>query len=127
MLIWDPSPFRFCNNWLLSTECNLLIEETISNFTHHGWASFILHEQWRRHFTTQAKLKEKEKSLLAKLEICDAIADSIGLTEDECVFRSALQAELLGIYHLKERNLIQESKLNWLSVGDENSGFSTVF
>ena len=47
-IIWGPSPFRFCNSWLLSNECNLLIEETVTNFTHHGWAGFILHEQWRK-------------------------------------------------------------------------------
>ena len=60
----------------------------------------------------QTKLKEKEKLLLSELEICDATADSIGLNEEECIFRSALQAELLSIYHLEECNLIQKSKLN---------------
>ncbi|KAA0054162.1 hypothetical protein E6C27_scaffold131G00910 [Cucumis melo var. makuwa] len=98
----------------LLDSCNLLIEETVSNYTHHGWAGFILHEQWRKikvavkawHLPMQTKLKEKEKLLLSELEICDATADSIGLNEEECIFRSALQAELLSIYHLEECNLI---------------------
>ena len=109
-----PLPFRFCNNWLLSDECNQLIEATVCNFTHHGWAGFILHEQWRKvkvavkawHFSMQAKLKEKEKSLLSELEICDATAELVGLNEEELCFRSALQAEILSIYQIEERNLI---------------------
>lgn len=54
----------------------------------------------------QAKLKEKEKSLLSELEICDATAELVGLNEEELCFRSALQAEILSIYQIEERNLI---------------------
>ena len=40
-------PFRFCNSWLLSSECNQIIAETVSSSNFHGWASFILYEQLR--------------------------------------------------------------------------------
>lgn len=37
--------------------------------------------------------------------------------------RMSLKAELFSLYRTEERNLRQKSKLNWLSLGDENSRF----
>ena len=101
------------------------------NFAHQGWAGFILHEQWKKvkqavkawHSSTQAKMKENEKLLLSKLESLEATADLVGLNVVEVCIRSAIKAEILSIYQFEERNLIQKSKLNWLSVGDENTEF----
>ena len=45
--LWGPSPFRFCNSWLLSNECNQIIVETVNNSNFYGWAGFILQEQLR--------------------------------------------------------------------------------
>ena len=92
MLYYEALPlFRFCNSWLLSSECNHLIESTVCNFIHQGWGGCILHEQWRKvkqavkawHSSTQAKMKENEKLLLSELEFLDATADSVGLNEVE--------------------------------------------
>ena len=45
--LWGPSPFRFCNSWLVSSDSNQIIVETVSNSNFQGWAGFILHEQLR--------------------------------------------------------------------------------
>ena len=71
----------------------------------------------------KAKVKEREKSLLSELEKYDYVAELIGLNEEELDSRAALQAELLSFYQNEERNYIQKSKLNWLSLGDENTDF----
>ena len=60
---------------------------------------------------------------MSKLEKYDSVAELIGLNQEELNSRAALQAELLSIYQNEERNFIQKSKLNWLSLGDENTGF----
>lgn len=60
---------------------------------------------------------------MSKLEKYDSVAELIGLNQEELNSRAALQAELLSIYQNEERNFIQKSKLNWLSSGDENTGF----
>lgn len=95
-----------------------------------GW--FIFNEQLRKvkvpvkawHMSMQAKLKERENSLLTtELDICDATAVLVGLNVEELVFRSALQAEILSIYRIEGHNFIQKSKLNWLAVVDENTSF----
>ena len=130
--LWGPSPFRFCNSWLVSSDSNQIIVETVSNSNFQGWAGFILHEQLRSvklavkawNIAAQAKVKKKtEKSLMSKLEKYDSVAELIGLNQEELNSRAALQAELLSIYQNEERNFIQKSKLNWLSLGDENTGF----
>ena len=61
-------------------------------------------------------MKENEKIHLSELESLDATADSVGLNEVEVCIKSAIKAEILSIYQFEERNLIQKSKLNWLSV-----------
>ena len=61
--------------------------------------------------------------MLLELEKYDYVAELIGLNEEEMGSRTALQAELLSIYQNEECNYIQKSKLNWLSLGDENTGF----
>ena len=60
---------------------------------------------------------------MSKLEKYDSVAELIGLNQEELNSRAALQAELLSIYQNEERNFIQKSKLNWLSLGDENTSF----
>ena len=54
-------------------------------------------------FAPQAKVKEREKILLLELEKYDSVAELIGLNVNS---RTALQAELLGIYQNEERNYI---------------------
>ena len=130
--LWDPSPFWFCNSWLVSSDSNQIIVETVSNSNFQGWAGFILHEQLRSvklavkawNIAAQAKVKKKtEKSLMSKLEKYDSVAELIGLNQEELNSRVALQAELLSIYQNEEYNFIQKSKLNWLSLGDGNTSF----
>ena len=71
----------------------------------------------------QAKVKEREKIFLSELEKYDSVAELIGLNEEELGSRTAMQAELISIFQNEERNYIQKSKLIWLSLGDENTGF----
>ena len=113
--LWGPSPFRFCNSWLVSSDSNQIIVETVSNSNFQGWAGFILHEQLRSvklavkawNIAAQAKVKKKtEKSLMSKLEKYDSVAELIGLNQEELNSRAALQAELLSIYQNEERNFI---------------------
>ena len=75
------------------------------------------------HATHLIDIKQKEERLLRELEIIDELAENVGLNEVELAHRSAIQTELLCIYRTEERNFIQKSKLNWLAVGDENTGF----
>jgi len=88
--LWGPSPFRFCNTWLVSSDSNQIIVETVSNSNFQGWAGFILHEQLRSvklavkawNIAAQAKVKKKtEKSLMSKLEKYDSVAELIGLNQ----------------------------------------------
>lgn len=79
-------PLLVSYSWLLSNECNQVIEDTVRSSNYHGWAGFILHKQLRKvkvavkywHISMHAKLKDKEKSLLSELEICDATAELVG-------------------------------------------------
>lgn len=50
------------------------------------------------------------------------LAERYGLNDEELAHKSALQADLLSVYRIEERNCIQKSKINWLTVGDENTG-----
>ncbi|TYK31266.1 hypothetical protein E5676_scaffold455G005560 [Cucumis melo var. makuwa] len=61
---------------------------------------------WSR--DAQAKVKEREKILLLELEKYDYVAELIGLNEEEIGSRTALQAELLGIYQNEEHNYMQK-------------------
>ena len=47
-------------------------------------------------------------------------SEEVGMGREICL---SLKAELLSLYRIEERNLMQKSKLNWLSLGDENSCF----
>lgn len=60
---------------------------------------------------------------MKSLASCDAFAEVSGLKSEEIECRNSLQAELLSIYRIEERSNTQNSKLHWLKVGDENSGF----
>ena len=118
--------FLFCDSWLLSNKYNQIIVETVNNSNFYGWAGFILQEQLRSvklavkawNIEAQAKVKEREKVLILELEKYDSGAELVGLNEEEFGSRTALQAELLGIYQSEEWNYILKSKLNWLSFDD---------
>ena len=60
---------------------------------------------------------------MRELEIIDGFAESVGLNEVELAHKSAIQTKLLCIYRTEEINFIQKNKLNWLAIGDENTGF----
>lgn len=105
MLLWGPSPFRFCNSWLTIKDCNQVIKGVLNSSNGNGWVDFILHEELRKvkaaikawNASFQASLKQKEDSLLNDLETRDSIAESVGLNDDELAFRSTHQAELLSL------------------------------
>lgn len=44
----------------------------------------------------------------------------------ESYIRMSLKAELLSLYQMDERTLVQKSKLNWLNLGDETLCSSTI-
>lgn len=51
------------------------------------------------------------------------IVEISGFNSEEIEYRNFLQARLLSIYRIEGRNNIQNSKLHWMKVGGENSGF----
>ena len=67
--------------------------------------------------------KRKEKALLEELDKEDIRFEYDHLSPEEIDLRSTLKAELLSLFRIEERNLIQKSKLSWVKLGDENTKF----
>lgn len=131
LFCWDPSPFRFCNSWLTNKECIRIVERAGGRSRINGWAGFILSAKLRNVKTAvkawyaefQKLQKRKEEELLEEIDKWDALSETVRLSPYVIDNRTFLRAELMTIYRLEERNLIQKSKLNWLTLGDENSNF----
>lgn len=47
----------------------------------------------------------------------DLIADNEDSPSTSMDLKASMKAELLSLYRMKERDLIQKSKLNWLNLG----------
>lgn len=71
----------------------------------------------------ETEMKRKEKDMLSKLEFFDSKTEMEDFSTTEMDIRLAIKVDLLNLYLLEERNLIQKSKLNWLKLGDENTKF----
>lgn len=65
----------------------------------------------------------QERSILESITALDRKEVSAGLSSLDSERRRDLKRDLLGIYILEERNLIQKRKVQWLREGDENTGF----
>lgn len=50
-------------------------------------------------------------------------AEREDLSIAELDVRLAIKGDLMNLYIMEERNIIQKSKLNWLKLGDENTSF----
>lgn len=50
-------------------------------------------------------------------------AEREDLSIAELDVRLAIKGDLMNLYIMEERNMIQKSKLNWLKLGDENTSF----
>lgn len=75
------------------------------------------------HAANEENHKGMKQRLLEEIEKEDAIIDDADYFTVETDMRSTLKVDLLSLYRIEERNLIQKSKLNWLKLGDENSRF----
>lgn len=128
---WVPPPFRFCNSWLDLKDCCCVIENALGTDNQHGWAGFVLSTKLRKvksavkawNLNFENEKKKTEEALIKEIEISELLIEN---SEDDGVGRDiclSLKADLLALYCIKERNLMQKSKLNWLSLGDENSKF----
>lgn len=94
-----------------------------------GW--FCYHTKLRRlksvlkawHGEFKGKSKRQEEEIIGETEKGDSLAKNSETDQEELSLRMSLKADLLVIYRMEERNLIQKSKLNRLKLGDGNTNF----
>ncbi|XP_038904301.1 uncharacterized protein LOC120090656 [Benincasa hispida] len=127
---WGPSSFRFCNSWLNNKESCKLIEKSLKKKENHQWAATLSTnlrktksalKKWFHEFGKEMKLKEE--SLLNELQRKDSLTVDVSsqIRVDDASY--SLKADLLALYQLEEKSLIQKCKLKWLKEGDENTSF----
>ncbi|KAA0057564.1 Transposon TX1 uncharacterized [Cucumis melo var. makuwa] len=44
---WGPSPFRFCNSWLLDKRCWQIITNSLTSGNHQEWVGFVIYSKLR--------------------------------------------------------------------------------
>lgn len=105
---WGPTPFRFCNTWLLNKECCNVIINLISSDFSSGWAGFMTSSQprkikeavkvWFADFELQRK--KQESSLPMELPFFDGKAENNSLSSPEMDLRLAITGDLMNLYFL---------------------------
>ena len=74
---WEPSPFRFCNSWLLDKNCCQFIENSLTTSTPPSWMGFALSTQLQNikgqlkswHSDCERKQKSHEETLLKAIAL----------------------------------------------------------
>ena len=67
--------------------------------------------------------KASKVSLLAQISDLDSKADSLGLDDDEWLFRYHLEDQLLQIYRMEEEFWRQRGRVRWALQGDANTAY----
>ena len=67
--------------------------------------------------------KVRKHSLVTQIADLDNKADSVGLDEEEWVFRYHLEDQLLQIYRLEEEYWWQWGRVRWALQGDANTAY----
>ena len=132
---WGPSPFCFCNSWLLDKQCSQMIKNSLSLNSLPGWMDFVISNKllsikgqlkaW--HSDTLKKQNGQEKNLLTPIEQEECQLDELESSNGIHLFLLSLKPDLLTLYRRGKRDLIQNSKLKWLILGDENWSFFHCF
>ena len=128
---WGPSPFRFCNSWLLDKQCCHIIKNSLTSGNHQGWAGFVICSKLRNLKSSlkswlvdsERARKNQEESLLQALENEEIKEESQTMSSLDNVLKLSIKSDLIAIYRREERDLIQKCKLNWLKLEDENTSF----
>ena len=67
--------------------------------------------------------KASKVSLLAQISDLDSKADSLGLDDDEWLFRYHLEDQLLQIFRMEEEFWRQRGRVRWALQGDANTAY----
>lgn len=86
LVSWGPSPFRFCNSWILNKECDKIINGALKDSSRViGWAGFVLSMKLRAgktsvkawHNEYVEKQKWREEKLLEEIDKLDEEAETL--------------------------------------------------
>ena len=123
---WGPKPFRFQNIWLTHKGCMEVVRKTWgqSNNTDIMMRLKKVKEElkiWNK--KDFGNIEDKISSLECEIHRWDHIANSRDLSEVELKERAAAQWELWDWLKKKETYWAQNSRIQWLKLGDRNSKF----
>lgn len=128
---WGPIPFRFYNHWMQHPTFKSFVTEKWRSFNVQGWGAYVLKEKlkmlkneikaWKTvTFGNWIKPSRIKKCEIERLDLLD---EALGLDEDEARLREQTMNDLIKESSWKEAQLLQKSRIKWITEGDVNSQF----
>lgn len=123
---WGPRPFRFQNAWLTHKGCQKLIDDTWLNSGGLSLTEKLKRvknelKSWNSHIF--GNIDSSISRLEDTIQYWDNVANDRDLDPDEIITRSQAQLDLWGWLRRKKIHWAQNSRVNWLKLGDRNSKF----
>ena len=106
-----PSPFRFCNSWLLDKHCCQIIKNSLTSGNYQGWAGFVIYSKLQSlkstlrswHVDSERARKNQEESLLQALANEEIKKESLNMSSLGNILKLSIKSDLLEIYRREER------------------------
>ncbi|PWA48762.1 RNA-directed DNA polymerase, eukaryota, Reverse transcriptase zinc-binding domain protein [Artemisia annua] len=128
---YGAKPFKWFNSWLDREGCEDIVRDAWNNVSFEGPADIVIFKKfvavklalmswWKSFSKKEGAELEFLKNDIRRLEL---IMETRDLEEDELWVWEESKKELDRMVFLKNKDLKQKSRVNWASLGDENSAY----